>query len=150
EVAGKTEGLIETTAGTGQALGSRFEEIAELRARIPEAVRGRVGVCMDSWHVYGAGYDLARRYEALMDAYYCVIDHFHLGHIHLHDSQKPIGSHRDRHTDIGEGTLGDEPFRRLMNDPRFAHLPKVLETPKGDDHTAADRRNLQRLRSYAR
>ena len=68
--------------------------------------------------------------------------------IHLNDSQCPFGSRRDRHAEIGEGSLGDAPFRRIMTDERFAAVPKVLETPKGDDHTAADRRNLARLRSF--
>jgi deoxyribonuclease-4 len=148
EVEGPTKVLIETTAGTGTALGSSFEQLAALRARIPEPLRARVGVCMDSCHVFAAGYDLLSRYDEVMEEFDRVVGLEHLGLFHLNDSQKPLGSRRDRHTDIGEGTLGDEPFRRIMNDPRFAAVPKVLETPKGDDHTAADRRNLARLRSY--
>ena len=148
EVEGPTKVLIETTAGTGSALGSSFEQLAALRARIPEPLRSRVGVCMDSCHVFAAGYDLLSRYDEVMEEFDRVVGLEHLGLFHLNDSQKPLGSRRDRHTDIGEGTLGDEPFRRIMNDPRFAAVPRVLETPKGDDHTAADRRNLARLRSY--
>ena len=148
EVEGTTKVLIETTAGTGKALGSNFEELAELRGLIPDAVRSRVGVCVDSCHVFAAGYDLAERYDEVIDTFDRILGLPQLGLFHLNDSQKPLGSRRDRHTDIGEGTLGDEPFRRIMNDPRLAHIPKVLETPKGDDPAAADRRNLARLRSY--
>jgi deoxyribonuclease IV len=67
---------------------------------------------------------------------------------HMNDSQRPLGSRRDRHEEIGEGMLGDAPFARIMTDPRFTGVPKVLETPKGDDHTAADRRNLARLTKH--
>ena len=71
-----------------------------------------------------------------------------LGLIHVNDSKHPFGSHKDRHETIGEGTLGTEPFRRLMMDERLAHVPKVLETPKGDDGVLADRTNLSLLRSF--
>jgi deoxyribonuclease IV len=148
EVPGRTRVLLETTAGTGKALGSSFEELAALRARVPEPLRSRVGVCVDSCHVYAAGYDLGTRYEEVLEEFDRVLGLPQLGLFHLNDSMKPLGSRRDRHTDIGEGTLGDGPFRSIMNDPRLADIPKVLETPKGDDHTAADRRNLARLRSY--
>ena len=148
EVPGTTRVLLETTAGTGKALGASFEELAAIRARIPEPQRTRVGVCVDSCHVYAAGYDLAMHYDEVLAEFDRVLGLPQLGLFHLNDSMKPLGSRRDRHTDIGEGTLGDEPFRRIMNDPRLAHVPKVLETPKGDDPTAADRRNLARLRGY--
>lgn len=146
EVEGRTRVLLETTAGTGKALGATFEELAAIREAIPEAVRGRVGVCLDTCHVYAAGYDLVERYDEVMEEFDRVLGLAQLGLFHLNDSKKPLGSRRDRHTDIGEGTLGDEPFRRIMNDPRLSTVPRVLETPKGDDHAAADRRNLERLR----
>lgn len=110
--------------------------------------RDRVGVCIDTCHVFSAGYDLRDDYDRVVEEMDRVIGLRHLRLFHLNDSLKPFASRKDRHTDIGEGSLGDEPFRRIMNDPRFAGVPKVLETPKGDDHTAADRRNLARLRSY--
>lgn len=140
--------LLETTAGAGRVIGSRFEEIAELRERISPEHRARVGVCVDTCHVYAAGYDIRERYDEVMAEFDAVIGLAHLRAFHLNDSQKPLGSRRDRHADIGEGTLGDEPFRRIMTDPRFVTVPKILETPKGDDHAAADRRNLGRLLSY--
>jgi deoxyribonuclease IV len=71
-----------------------------------------------------------------------------IGCFHLNDSLHPLGSRKDRHTAIAEGTLGTEPFRRILNDERFTGIPKILETPKGDDPIAADRANLARLRSY--
>ena len=73
-----------------------------------------------------------------------------LGCLHLNDSKTPFASRRDRHELIGEGSLGPEPFRRIMTDPRFAAVPKILETPKGDDLVTNDRRMLSRLRRYAR
>ena len=140
--------LLETTAGAGKVIGSRFEEIAELRERISSPHRDRVGVCLDTCHVFAAGYDIRERYDEVMAEFDAVIGLSHLRVFHLNDSQKPLGSRRDRHADIGEGELGDEPFRRIMTDPRFEAVPKILETPKGDDHAAADRRNLGRLLSF--
>ena len=140
--------LLETTAGSGQVLGSTFEELARLRETIDETVRGRVGVCLDTCHVYSAGYDIRERYDEVIEEFDRIIGLEHLRLFHLNDSQRPFASRKDRHAEIGEGSLGDEPFRRIMTDPRFADVPKVLETPKGDDPTAADRRNLGRLRGF--
>lgn len=140
--------LFETTAGSGQVIGSRFEEIAQLREAISPEFRDRVGVCLDTCHVYSAGYDLRDDYDGVMDAFDRIIGLQHLKVFHLNDSQKPFASRRDRHEDIGQGTLGYEPFRRIMTDPRFAGVPKLLETPKGDDPAVADRRNLGRLRAF--
>lgn len=142
--------LLETTAGTGTALGSRFEELAELRARIPASLRHRIGFCADTCHLYSAGYDLVTRYDAVWDEWERLIGLAHLRCIHLNDSKTPFDSHRDRHELIAEGSLGAEPFRRLMRDERFLDVIKVLETPKGDDLVTNDRRMLRRLRAYAR
>jgi deoxyribonuclease IV len=142
--------LLETTAGSGQALGNRFEELAWIRAVVGDEVRGRVGVCLDTCHVYSAGYDLREGYDTVTAEFDRVIGLEHLRLFHLNDSQRPFASARDRHAEIGEGSLGDEPFRRIMNDPRFEFIPRVIETPKGDDPVTADRRNLARLRGYLR
>lgn len=148
EVAEAPMVLLETTAGSGQVLGSNFGELAQLREAMSPDVRERVGVCLDTCHVFSAGYDLVGAYDEVFAEFDRIIGLEHLRLFHMNDSQKPFGSKKDRHAEIGEGSLGDEPFRRIMNDPRLAAVPKVLETPKGDDATAADRRNLARLRSY--
>jgi deoxyribonuclease-4 len=142
--------LLETTAGTGTALGSRFEELAELRALIPDDLRHRIGFCADTCHMYSAGYDIVNAYDAVMDEWDRLIGLEHLRCFHLNDSKTPFDSHKDRHELIAEGSLGAEPFRRIMRDERFQDVIKVLETPKGDDMVTNDRRMLRRLRAYAR
>jgi deoxyribonuclease-4 len=150
-VPGDVAVLVETTAGTGSALGSTFEELAELRARIASDVRDRVGFCADSCHLYSAGYDLVGDYEGVWNRWEREIGLSHLRCLHLNDSKTPFGSRRDRHELIAEGSLGAAPFRRIMRDPRFRTIPKILETPKGeDDEVSNDRRMLRRLRAYGR
>lgn len=141
--------LIETTAGTGTALGAAFEELAELRERVPGTVRHRVGFCADTCHLYAAGYDLRTRWDDVWEEWDRVLGLEHLRCIHLNDSRTPLGARRDRHALIGEGTLGPDPFRRVMREPRFRAVPKIIETPKGDDPVRTDRRMLRRLRGFA-
>lgn len=148
EVPGETVVLLETTAGSGKVLGSTFEELAEMIRRIGPARADRVGVCLDTCHVWVAGYDLRDDYDGVFEAFDETIGLERLRLFHLNDSVGDRGSRRDRHANIGEGTLGEEPFRRLMRDDRFRSVPKILETPKGDDPVAADLANLRRLRSY--
>lgn len=125
--------LLETTAGQGRSLGHRFEHLAKIREAVsaPE----RLGVCLDTCHVFAAGYPLApeANYRATFDEFDAVIGIEHLKAFHLNDSKKPLGSRVDRHEHVGKGCLGLEPFRLLVNDPRFAELPMFLETPKEDD-----------------
>lgn len=142
--------LLETTAGTGTSLGSRFEELAEIRERIPADLRHRIGFCADTCHMYSAGYDLINDYDAVWDEWDRWIGLVHLRCFHLNDSKTPFDSRRDRHELIAEGSLGPVPFRRIMRDPRFTEVIKVLETPKGDDMVTNDRRMLRRLRAYGR
>jgi len=142
--------LLETTAGTGTSLGSRFEELAELRALVPSDLRHRIGFCADTCHLYSAGYDLVNAYDAVWAEWERLIGLEHLRCIHLNDSKTPFASHKDRHELIAEGSLGADPFRRIMRDGRFADAIKVLETPKGDDLVTNDRRMLRRLRAYGR
>lgn len=139
--------LLETTAGAGNVLGATFQQLAEIMERISPSLRERVGICFDTCHAFSAGYDLREAYDEVFHEFDRLIGLQHLRVFHLNDSQKPFASRKDRHEEIGEGTLGEEPFRRIMRDPRFAAVPKVLETPKGDDAVTADRRNLGRLRS---
>ena len=150
EVPGPVGVLLETTAGTGTALGSTFEELAELRRRIGEDVRDRIGFCADTCHLYAAGYDLRGGYDGVWRRWDEIVCLERLRCLHLNDSKTPIGSRRDRHELIGEGSLGPQPFRRIMRDLRFEQVVKVIETPKGDDDVTVDRRMLRRLRAYAR
>lgn len=142
---GTTTLLIETTAGQGSTLGRAFEEIATIIDGVED--KARIGVCFDTCHVFVAGYDLrdAESYAATIRQFDDVIGLDWLKVIHLNDSKKGLGSHVDRHSHIGEGELGLEAFRLLMNDPRLDGRPGVLETPKGDDDTE-DARNLATLR----
>ncbi len=147
-VPGRTVLCLETTAGAGTVLGATFEELADLIERVPAQLRDRTGICLDTCHVFAAGYDLVADYDGVWARFEDVIGLERLRIIHLNDSKTPLGSHRDRHEWIAEGALGEIPFRRIMNDDRFSRVPKVIETPKGDDHTATDTRMLQRLRGY--
>jgi deoxyribonuclease IV len=142
--------LLETTAGSGTSLGSTFEELARLREAIGRSVRDRIAFCADTCHLYSAGYDLRRDYEGVWRRWDDTIGLDRLLCLHLNDSKTPFNSRRDRHELIAEGSLGAEPFRRIMRDPRFAGVMKILETPKGDDEITEDRRMLRRLRAYAR
>lgn len=148
EVPGKTMVLLETTAGSGKVLGKTFEELASMIERIGASQRKRVGVCLDTCHIWAAGYDLVDDYDGVFAQFDDLIGFDRLRLFHLNDSQGERGSRRDRHAGIGGGKLGEEPFRRIMRDDRFRQVPKILETPKGDDGVTEDRRNLARLRSY--
>lgn len=147
-VGGRIGVLFETTAGAGNALGASFEELARIIAAVPVALRPRVGVCMDTCHVWAAGYDLRGDYAGVFARFDDVIGLDRLRFFHLNDSLGGLGSRRDRHADIGRGLLGPEPFRRLVCDERFACIPKVIETPKGANALSADRANLRRLRRW--
>jgi deoxyribonuclease-4 len=149
-VAGKVGVLLETTAGTGSALGSTFEELAALREMIGRGVRARVAFCADTCHLYSSGYDLRRDFDGVWRRWDDTIGLASLAVLHLNDSKTPFDSRRDRHELIGEGSLGPEPFRRIMRDPRFAGIAKILETPKGGDEFTQDRRMMRRLRAYGR
>lgn len=148
-VAGPTI-LLETTAGAGTALGARFEQLAELRDRIGSAARRRVAYCADTCHLFVAGYDLRERFEEVWEQWDRVLGRRALRCLHLNDAAAGFRSHRDRHALIGEGTMGPEPFRRIMRSPRFAAVIHIIETPKGADPVATDRRMLRRLRAYGR
>ncbi len=147
-VDGPTRVLLELTAGSGTTVGASFENLRAIIDGVAEEHRERIGVCFDTCHAYSAGYDLVNDYDGVWAAFDEIVGLDRLGLIHLNDSKHPFGSRKDRHEAIGEGTLGAEPFRRLMTDERLRPVPKVLETPKGDDGAAADRANLELLRSF--
>jgi deoxyribonuclease-4 len=136
--------LLETTAGQGTSLGRSFEELAMILALVEDQTR--VGVCFDTCHVFAAGYDIRdpEVYATTMQAFDDSIGLERLRLFHLNDSKKGLGARVDRHEHIGEGELGREAFRLLLNDERFAGHPGILETPKGDEGEE-DRRNLATL-----
>jgi deoxyribonuclease-4 len=121
--------LLETTAGQGSTLGYRFEHLAAILDRV--ALPDRLGVCLDTCHVFAAGYQLApeEQYKATMKEFDRIVGLERLAAFHVNDSLKPLGSRVDRHAHIGKGELGLEPFRLLVNDPRFRDHPMVVETP---------------------
>ncbi len=137
---------METTAGQGSSLNARFEGLAWLI----EASQGhdRVAVCLDTCHVFAAGYDLRTReaYEATMAEFDRLIGLDRLKVVHCNDSKKPLGSRVDRHAHLGEGEIGEEAFRLLVNDPRLSGVPVLVETPMDD--VADHERNIARLRSF--
>jgi deoxyribonuclease-4 len=147
-VPGDTALCLETTAGTGTTLGATFEELASLIHSVPEPHRSRLAVCVDTCHVYSAGYDLVGDYDGVWTRFDDVLGLERLRVLHLNDSKTPFGSRRDRHELIAEGSLGEMPFRRIMNDERLVSVPKIIETPKLGDAEATDRRMLERLRAY--
>ncbi len=134
---------LETTAGQGTGLGWQFEQIA----RVLEGVGGhpRLGVCLDTCHIFVAGYDLreSEAYEQTIARFDSTIGLDNLKIIHANDAKKPLGSRVDRHEHIGDGEIGTEAFTRLINDPRLVHLPFIVETPDSDEMHAV---NVQRLR----
>jgi len=137
---------IETTAGQGTNLGWRFEHLAFLIDRMEN--KERVGVCVDTCHIFAAGYELRdeKSYKETFREFDEIIGLDWLRFFHLNDSKKDFGSRVDRHNHIGEGFLGKEPFRFLMNDRRFQKIPMVLETPKGKE-LKEDLQNLAVLHS---
>ena len=146
---GDVEVWIEGTAGSGTALGARFEELRELRNALPVDTQARVAFCLDTAHLHAVGYDLSR-IETVWEEFDRVIGLGLLKCLHLNDSRAAAGSRVDRHEWIGEGRIGREPFRRIMRDAALGHVAKIIETPKRDDPLRHDRRMLRRLRAYAR
>jgi deoxyribonuclease-4 len=145
----KAKILLETTAGSGTTLGSRFEQIAAMLDRVKDPAR--LGVCLDTCHVFAAGYPLAddADYATTFDAFNDLIGLSRLKLFHVNDSAKPLGSRVDRHAGLGLGHIGLSAFRRLVTDPRFANRPMILETPKeGDDGKEMDPVNLDVLRRF--
>jgi deoxyribonuclease-4 len=150
---GRTMVILEQTAGQGTALGSTFEQLASVLTSTNH--HKRLGVCLDTCHLFAAGYDLrsADGYAETFKQFDRLIGMARLKLLHLNDSKRPLGSHVDRHEHIGEGHLGLEPFRRLVNDARFRALPMLLETPKTEARAPSvvvvdplDARNLKTLR----
>lgn len=140
---------IEGTAGQGSSIGHRLEHLAEITAKVkrPE----RMGVCLDTAHLFAAGYDF-RDYEAFTKELKATVGIKQVRCWHLNDSKKDLGSRVDRHDHIGEGKIGLEGFRAIVNDSAWRNVPKILETPKekADDGRDWDEINFQRLQALAR
>jgi deoxyribonuclease IV len=154
---GKTMILLECTAGQGTALGATFEQLASIIAKMND--HPRVGVCLDTCHLLASGYDLCspEGYASTFKQFGRLVGFERLKAFHMNDSQKPRGSRVDRHEHIGKGFLGLEPFRRIVNDPRFRQLPMLLETPKAEGKAKGaievdplDEQNLEALRALVK
>jgi deoxyribonuclease-4 len=123
----QTTVLLETMAGKGSEVGSRFEELREILDRVK--LQEKMGVCMDTCHVNDAGYDIVNDLDGVLTEFDKVIGLGRLKAIHINDSKNPIGAHKDRHEKIGEGTLGTETILRVMRHEALKELPFYLETP---------------------
>ena len=145
-VPGKARLLLENTAGQGTSLGWRFEQLAAMREAVPARLRRRVGVCVDTCHLFSAGYDIAsdEGYSRTVDDLDGAVGLSNVRAFHLNDSKRPLGCRVDRHEHIGEGTLGLRPFRLLVNDPRFAEVPGFVETESRFKENIATLRRLVR------
>jgi deoxyribonuclease IV len=138
--------LLETAAGQGSCVGCTFQELGHIIGAVDD--KSRVGICIDTCHVFAAGYDIRSRdgWERLVDEVERYVGIGNVGAFHLNDSKKPLGSRVDRHEHIGQGAIGRDAFAHVVNDPRFRRIPKVLETPKDVEHES-DRKNLATLRA---
>ncbi|WP_250846668.1 deoxyribonuclease IV [Aquisphaera insulae] len=151
-ILGRTEGRrvtidLETTAGQGTCLGHRFEHLRGILDRVTHSAA--LGICGDTCHIFAAGYSLdgGGGYDETIQQLDGAVGLHRLRVWHVNDSCRDCGSRVDRHAGIGAGRIGLEPFRRLVNDPRFRHLPMILETPKGiEEGEELDARNLRTLR----
>lgn len=139
--------LLENTAGQGTYLGWRFEHLAEIMDRVPQ---GRFGICFDTCHAFAAGFDLSTTegYHQVMAELDRLVGLDRVGAIHVNDCKKPCGSRVDRHEHVGQGTIGRAGFAALMQDRRLIEVPKILETPKGENNEH-DLANLALLRVLA-
>ncbi len=142
--------LLETTAGQGTSVGFRFEQLAAILEQVEAA--DRVGLCLDTCHLFAAGYDIRSLpgYRRTMRQLEGCLGIARVKAVHLNDSRQGLGSRVDRHEHIGEGRLGLAAFGWVLNDARLRRVPMILETPKGSNPIAADRRNLTRLRRLVR
>lgn len=141
----RVEILLESMAGQGSNIGARFEDLSEIRK---QAGGSRVGYCFDTCHLYAAGFDITTPagYQNVMKLADDVLGLSHIKAFHLNDSKSPLGSHVDRHANIGKGFLKAKGFQPLLQDPRFRDAPMVLETPLGDEGYRADLKALRSLR----
>jgi len=122
--------LLETMAGKGSEVGSKFEELKEIIDRVK--LDNKLGVCLDTCHVHDAGYDIVNDLDGVLDEFDRIIGLDRLKAIHINDSMNSFGAHKDRHQKIGDGYIGIEAFERIINHPKLKDLPFYLETPHDD------------------
>jgi len=127
---------LETMAGKGTEVGCTFDEIAQLIAKIQD--KSRIGVCYDTCHTHDAGYDVIGDFDAVIAEFDRIVGISYLRVLHVNDSKNPQGAHKDRHENIGFGAIGFATLVRIINDPRFAKIPKILETPYIDSYRLPD------------
>jgi deoxyribonuclease-4 len=135
--------LLETMAGKGSEVGGTFEELRTIIDRVD--LKEKIGVCLDTCHIYDAGYDIVGDLDGVVDRFDRIVGLERLKAIHINDSKNPFCSHKDRHEKIGEGSLGIETFRKVINHPRLRDLPFFLETPNELDGYSAEIRLLKSL-----
>jgi len=147
--AGRVMILLENTAGAGMGLGDRFEQLAAIRRAAGTGANARIGVCLDTAHLFAAGYPIhtADGLEETLNAFDRTVGLAHLKLIHLNDSKSPFNSHVDRHWHIGQGCIGRAALGRVIRHPRLRNIPCILETPKKTERE--DRRNLSIVRRLA-
>ncbi len=139
--------LLETMAGKGTEIGRSFEELAEIIEKTE--LSEKLGVCMDTCHIFSAGYDIENHLEEVLDDFDRLIGLDRLKAIHLNDSKMPFGDHKDRHEKLGEGLIGPETIARFVTEPRLAAVPLFLETPNDNDGYAAEIRRVRLIRKEA-
>ena len=142
----RTKLVLETMAGQGSGVCHTFEHLAYIIERVEK--KERIGVCIDTCHVFAAGYNLAQDYHGVIQQFNDTIGLERLSVIHINDSKKELGSRVDRHEHIGQGHIGLPAFEQLFNDPRLAHVSKILETPKDTD--LDDMRNIEIIKGFIR
>ncbi len=138
----KTTVLLETMAGKGSEVGGRFEELRRILDGV--TLSEKMGVCLDTCHVYDAGYDMVNHLDAVLEEFDRVVGLDRLRAIHINDSKNPFESHKDRHEKIGDGSIGLDAMTRIINHPALRHLPFYLETPNELDGYRAE---IELLRS---
>lgn len=135
--------LLETMAGKGSEVGKKFEELRAIIDRVELA--DKLGVCLDTCHVWDSGYDIVNNLEGVLEEFEYVIGLRRLKAIHINDSMNPMGSHKDRHARIGEGMIGLEAFRRIVRHPVLQDIPFILETPNDDEGWAREIAMLRKM-----
>lgn len=138
--------LLETMAGKGSEIGGKFEDLREIIDRLSPEIYPKIGVCLDTCHINDGGYDIVNDLDGVLTEFDRIIGLYRLKAVHINDSMNPFSSHKDRHQKIGEGAIGLEAFRRIVNHPAFKDLPFYLETPNDIDGYAAEIKLLKSLR----